>query len=634
MQRKLRTRWSLPAVALAIILAGTAAYYIAHKLIHHFRPRPLMMAGQDHSVTPFPFAFRQADPLGSEIRNARARLRSFDGAFSPTDIDRGDYLRLTEGIVDYFARFQQKNGEIDDPYERKEIQYSTPSFALAAAILVESGKRPDLLANARNALDRSLAELATHSAANQTGDFFIFPAMAAYTKLRNRVDEATRDRWQGYLRKIDPDLAYSDRIGPGQPDVMNWNSNAILGEYLRFRQGFTDEKFVSRYLDAQLPRFTPEGLYRDPGTPLVYDAAARFNFLVLLNEGYGGPHRKGLEILLKRGAWASLLMQSSKGDFPSSGRSSGHVWNDALECASFELWASRSAAAGDLVGAHAFKRAAHLAAQSISRWVRSSGDIWIVKNRFDPKVRHGYEDYSYHSQYNLLTAAYLALAWSYADESLPEGPSPAETGDFLVDLPNFHKIFANVSGQYLEIDLAGEEKHGETGLIRLDQPSAPSIIGGGTAIGIGWQVGGKTQYLAQIPSNHINARLTSVTRSKGKLQFSVRYVLKDAAVRSLTENYTLDPHGLQVRAEVEGKADRLMGRYPVMITNGRDKPIVDTKAGTVTVRFGLGGQIFEMTPPTADLRDTGIVVSDRYGIYRYFEASVAGPALTFRLSPQ
>jgi hypothetical protein len=636
MQKWPRMYWRLPAAALLIVLASAAGYFAARKLIHHFRPRPLMMAGQDHSVTPYPNAYRDENPLEPAIQSALKGLRSSGPQLAPTGLDRTKYLRLAAGIIDHFSPFQQQNGEIDDPYERTEIQYSTPSYALAAAILVESGTRPDLLSKASRALDRSLSELATHSAANQTGDFFIFPAMSAYARLRDRVDPATRERWQGYLRKIDPDLAYSDRIGPGQPDVMNWNSNAILGEFLRFKEGFTDQKFVSRYLDAQLPRFTPEGLYRDPGTPLVYDAAARFNFLLLLNEGYRGPHRAALETLLHRGAWASLLMQSPTGDFPSGGRSSGHVWNDALECANFELWARRSAVAGDMTGARAFKRAAHLAAQSIARWVRPTGDIWIVKNRFDPELRHGYEDYSFHSQYNLLTAAYLALAWSYADESVPEGPSPAETGNFLVNLPNFHKIFANVSGHYLEIDLAGEEKHGETGLIRLDGAIPPGgnsvIIGGGTAIGSGWKVGGKVEYLARVPSDRIIARLASLKRSDRELQFSVHYTLKGANVRGVTETYTLRPDTLQVRADVEGKVDRLFVRYPALVRNGRDKPTVNAKASAITIRLDRSTQTFEVLPPKADLHNTGVVVSDRYGLYKYFEAAVPGPVLTFQMS--
>lgn len=632
MREKLKTNWKWAAAALLVLIAGAPAYFAVRKLVYHFRPRPLMMAGQDHSVQPYPNAFRDANPLDPAIRSARAGLQGASAKFAPTGVDRSEYLRLVEGVVNHFSPFQQKDGEITDPYERTEIQYSTPSYALAAAILVESGKRPDLLPKASRALDRSLSELATHSTANQTGDFFIFPAMGAYLRLRDRVDPTTRERWQVYIRKIDPDLAYSDRIGPGQPDVMNWNSNAILGEFLRFREGFTDGKFASRYLDAQLPRFTPEGLYRDPDTPLVYDAAARFNFLMLLNEGYRGPHREALEILLRRGAWASLLMQSSAGDFPSGGRSAGHVWNDALECVSFELWSRRSAEAGDMVGAQAFKRAAHRAAQSIARWVRPHGDVWIVKNRFDPRVRHGYEDYSFHSQYNLLTAAYLALAWSYADERVQEGPSPAETGDFLVNLPNFHKIFANVKGHYLEIDLAGDEKHGETGLIRLDQAGQdPAIIGGGTAIGIGWEMGGKTQYLAQFPSDRIVAQLASTRQPDGKLEFSVRYTLKGASVRSVTETYTLGPDTLRVQAKVDGKIDRLLVGYPVLVTNGRDKPTTDVKPSSITVRLGHSKQTFALLSPKAELRDAGVVVSDRYGRYRYFEAAVSDPVITFQM---
>lgn len=74
----------------------------------------------------------------------------------------------------------------------------------------------------------------------------------------------------------------------------------------------------------------------------------------------------------------------------------------------------------------------------------------------DPTARHGYEEYSFHSQYNLLAASMLATAWSVCDESIPESQAPAEIGGFVFQLPtHHHKIFANCSGLYLEIETSG-----------------------------------------------------------------------------------------------------------------------------------------------------------------------------------
>ena len=61
----------------------------------------------------------------------------------------------------------------------------------------------------------------------------------------------------------------------------------------------------------------------------------------------------------------------------------------------------------------------------------------------DPAARHGYESYSFHSQYNLLTAAMLAIAWTRADERVDFAFSPADdVGRYAFALgPAFHKVF-------------------------------------------------------------------------------------------------------------------------------------------------------------------------------------------------
>ena len=63
----------------------------------------------------------------------------------PTGITKRDYLELIFGTVQAFIPFQNMNasspryGKIIDPYDGNEIQYSTPCFANAAALLIKEG---------------------------------------------------------------------------------------------------------------------------------------------------------------------------------------------------------------------------------------------------------------------------------------------------------------------------------------------------------------------------------------------------------------------------------------------------------------------------------------------------------------
>ena len=147
-----------------------------------------------------------------------------------------------------------------------------------------------------------------------------------------------------------------------------------------------------------------------------------------------------LRSFLSTGALSSLMLLSPTGEWASGGSSAFHQWNEAELAVICEIEAGKWKAAGRDDMAGAFKRGAHLALESMMRWQRPRGEMFIVKNRAEPSERLGYESYSAHSQYNLLPMAMLAAAYTHADESIAERHTPAEKGGYVFDMREvFHK---------------------------------------------------------------------------------------------------------------------------------------------------------------------------------------------------
>lgn len=574
-----------------------------------------------------------------------ARQAMTNATVPATVLSRNDYLAVGEGIVDSFRHFQDESGRIIDPFVHREVQYSTPCYAWAAAALVDSGRRPDLVESAARALERALQELADGKPADYHGDFFTFPAMLAYEHLRGHVASERRRQWEVLLRAIQPEHAYSDLIQPGRPAVHNWNVVAIAGEFLRSQDGFADGAFVDRYLAAQLEHFTAEGMYRDPNVPMAYDHFPRHFLAAMLARGYRGAHREQLDDLLERAAWTSLLIQSPAGELPIGGRSAQHQWNEAIQCVTFEIWAAREQSAGDSIAAKAFKRAAHLALQSVQRWRRPSGELWIVKNRFDPAVRQGFEGYSFHSQYNLLAASMLATAWLFADDRVAEGACPADAGGFVVQLPEFHKVIANAGGLYAEVDTAADPDYNSTGLLRVHRSGVEPLVGPSDgaaikvtpmAIGIAWREGSRWMPLAAVGQPH--PAVVTVTREAAtpqQVRFTIRYEINRENVRAVIEHYELTPTRLLVMIEIDGSADRIQIRFPVLAFDGRSAARLSIADGTATVELAGSRQVFRVESPSGvKLRRTGEWISMRNGFLEPIEGEVPGKRVTFTLAPE
>jgi hypothetical protein len=227
-----------------------------------------------------------------------------------------------------------------------------------------------------------------------------------------------------------------------------------------------------------------------------------------------------------------------------------------VSCVTYEFWASRLSSQGNTQAAGVFKRAAALSLLSLQRWIRPTGDMWIIKNRFDPELRFGYEDYSFDTNYNLLPASMLATAYLYVDDSIQEGNSFAEIGGFVFSPDQFHKVFANAGGLYVEIELYPDSPtHDALGLTRVHVAGVEPLVAGTAnapqdpvgnpnnfatiAAGVQWAVGDVTQRMSNFAYNQVSSSSLTVLQATTELcEFLVTYDFTSASlVPTVVEHY-------------------------------------------------------------------------------------------------
>jgi len=590
-------------------------------------------------------------PLAGLVPQFREDQAGRAGRLAPTDLTRDAYLGLIGGIVRFFARHQDAGGAIIDPYEHAEKQYSTPAFALAGAALCSARRDDTLLPAVVRAMSCACASLADGKAADGHADFYTVLLMHADRLLAPLAPESASASWRRDLARIQPEKIY--RRQPTETTINNWNLVAAAGEWMRTKAGLgASLPWIEASLDRQLALFTAWGMYRDPNDPMAYDHFARLWALDLLDEGYQGRHAAALDTLVERGAWMSLFMQSPQGELPCGGRSAHHQWNEAQQAVTFESWASRFATRGDLAAAGACKRAAHLALQSIGRSVRPSGELWIVKNRVDPAARHGYEIYSFHSQYNLLAAAMLAMAWSRADDRLREAPSPAETGGFAFALqPAFHKVFANAAGTYVEIDTGADLHYNPTGLLRLHHRDVPpETLSDGVVADPGYQLPSKpTRSLALGPewrdragawhalADHGAADLdpagfTLVSASPSRVEIRLAYRGRfRGGASAVTEHMTISPGRVEIEHRVDGDVDAVRQCWPMLASDGVTTSDIAVMGKRASVRRGGGRLTITALSDGAIVSRLGLAEPCRNGFMDACRAQAPGRTLRSRI---
>lgn len=300
-----------------------------------------------------------------------------------------------------------------------------------------------------------------------------------------------------------------------------------------------------------------------------------------------------------------------------------------------EIAANRWKKAGHAEVAGAFKRAAHLAYGSLLRWQRPSGEMWIVKNRAEPSRRFGYLGYSFHSQYNLIASAMLALAAAWADDSIDETPAGSERGGYVFDLRRgFHKVVAAAGGYYLEIDGAANGHYQGTGLLRVHRAGVPLSplndstapfpwIGGAEKTqealspGIQWRVGDRWCGLAQFTTDELlhfypgqrsvgkwqgrptvaETKLSVLEETADRVRLAVEFRLTGHGARPIRESWTVEADGVEGTSELPEGAEQTRVIFPALISDGAVDFSVTVTGSRLTIRRDGGELTWEVTEP-------------------------------------
>ncbi len=565
---------------------------------------------------------------------------SVPSGFKATGLTRTYYLNLIEPIVRQAAKWQNDEGSIIDPFQKKEVHQTTPRFVGACSGLIGAGRCLDLLEPCSHAMDTACRNL--HNGKQWGPDYSIRELMTGYVFLEEYAIEERWEKWKKWLGTFDPEKIYSQVISKKNiSDIYNTNIYSLAGEQMKRHLSLANnEDYIERYIPRHLSLFTPYGMYRDPNNPITYDLSPRFNFAIMLSYGYEGKHQSAIDELLRRGGLTTLFYLSSNGETPFGGRTSQFHLTEALVSALCEYEARRYYQLGNKKLAGAFKRSAHLAALSTTRWLRDAKPFRHIKNFFHPETMYGCDSYGAYSKYILTAASFFAVAYLFADDRIAEGPAPIDGGGYVMVLPDFHKVFATVDDTHIEIDSKADHNHDVTGLGRFHRRSVPSelaLSSGITgspryvvrkpaptsfAIGPAWLLENTWRSLAECETSIVKWSVDVLKESKEEVVFRLKYQLANERVTRIISEYHLREGILEVTDVLEGETSKIRVMIPLLLTDGDHKSEIKVDETELIVKYL--GHIYraQLIQNNASVGRLNVIAPNRNAEYEigYFES--------------
>ena len=286
------------------------------------------------------------------------------------------------------------------------------------------------------------------------------------------VEQSLIDKWISCMKSIDPKKIYTCVATSPEDELNNWAIFAGISELARNRVcSVSTDEFIDLQFASQIKYFDNNGMYMDPGSPMVYDYVSRLLFDFALHFGYAGKYRDIIKKNTDLAAQKSILFQSVTGEMPYGGRSMQCLHNEMWLAADYEYHASRLKEINPLMAGR-FKMAADLAYKNIL-WALDFYNSH-VKNCFSPQKNIGCENYAYFDKYMITAASAAYMAFLLADDAVE--PSPLKEKYIVSPGKSFHKIFAKGFDWFIEIDTNADYHYDANGIGRIHKKGCPPTI--------------------------------------------------------------------------------------------------------------------------------------------------------------
>lgn len=544
------------------------------------------------------------------------------------------YYELMEQLVSAYS-IQQIEDYIGQVEQRGLWEHGFPRLGANIGILMAHGKLPHLRPQFVRIMELCCRDIPIPAPeCNHRGNDFAVKELCWCILELEKSTVFTREeigRWKKALAAVEPRLCY--RMVAPEPAVRvdNWAAFNAASEQIRNFMGLADTRdYIDNQVVSQLFSFEENGMYRDPHEPMVYDTVARLQLCNVLHFGYDGIHRAQLEKYLRKSAKLSLWMQSVTGELPFGGRSNGFLHNEAHLAAIFEYEALCCKRDGDMAAAGVCKAAARLAVENIQKWWREN-PYHHIKNYYPIYSMEGCEKYAYYDKYMITAASMLYNACLFADDSIPEGVCPAESGESYTwqTGPWFHKLFCKQADYFAELEYEANPQYDASGIGRIHRRGAPS------AICLSVPVSQAPKYETTEPNPHAMAlcagcydgdwqfALTSDSKyeilshgaENGIANAAWRVTMPDG--KRLRQTMNMDG-GIRIVTESDGLTGLML---PAFRFDGAKETVIHATENTLSIRYQGWVCRYETD---GDIVDTGAVCTNRNGQYRIFRAEKAG----------
>lgn len=413
-------------------------------------------------------------------------------------------------------------------------------------------------------------------------DFELIELYFTLVNLKDMITKKEYDKYISVLKRVNPYKQYG--INNKKVPIANQNNLVIyniVGEYLRGVLTNTDtSQYIEEHWKIQKEKFDLNGMYKDPNNPMLYDLTVRAHLALMLQLGYEGKIKKAIETILMKSSMTSLFYMSTQYIFPYGGRSNSYHMNETLVSSLSEYYANEYYKMNQLKIAGAFKRLARKSIESIKRW-----DGYHIKNFFENHSLFGCDKYGTYEGYMVTAGCFMIQGYTFCNSNIKEYKTPSEFSGYMLRTTNdFHKLFANSNGYFIEIDYNADCEYDSTGLGRIHKCNIPIELGlslpfaeeakylvgdniqnKGRTLGPGWYDGEKEVYLAT--QNFIKpAYINMGIENEKKVQFEITYYLKKGNV---ILNYSIDKKGVHVKCKCDFA--NLFYHIPILIDNGKDK---------------------------------------------------------------